>query len=86
MTGIQVDKIAGEIVNEYRRCQPGTCATFGMMVGLVAALTSLPMEAAFALAAGVFRDEFAAYESEYPLPARAPHAGRFQITFRPELN
>lgn len=51
-----------------------------MMVGLVAGLTDLGMVQAFTFCALNFPHEFAAFE------AQAHHAGRFSITFRPELN
>jgi hypothetical protein len=81
------EKIAHVVVEQYRRCQPGHATTFHMMFGLIAALTNLPWEDALRLTAGIFKKEFAAFEAKmFPAPIHKPHAGRFEIDFRPDLN
>ena len=89
----QVDmKIVGEVIGEkFARSEKGSAKTFLEMHRLLLGLSALSEMEVFTAAARIFPAEHAAYllavESGEARPLIfGPHAGRFSVTFRPELN
>ena len=89
----QVDmQIVGEVVGEkFAHAEKGTAKTFLEMYRLLLGLSALPEMEVFTAAKGIFPAEYAAYQSAVEAGQVAPlivgpHAGRFKISFRPELN
>lgn len=89
----QVDmQIVGEVVGaEFVRSPRGSAETFLKMHRLLAGLSGLSEMEVFTAAARIFPAEHAAYLSAVEAGEIAPlivgpHAGRFKISFDPELN
>ena len=85
-------QILGELVGaEFVRCTPGTARTFLRMFELLKGLSGLSERQCYSAAQRIFPAEFAAYQSaveagELDPLITGPHAGRFKISFRPDLN
>ena len=79
----QAEIISARIVEAYRHCEAGNPSTFPMLLGLTWALTGLPFQTAFEIAARHFRAEFLAFDGELFSSPSSPHAGRWNLD-RPE--
>jgi len=85
-------QILGEVVgSEFVRCTPGVAQTFLRMFELLRGLSTLPESQCFTAAQRIFPAEHAAYQTAVASGEISPlivgkHAGRFTVTFRPELN
>jgi hypothetical protein len=85
---MHAETAAVELVEFYE----GRCKTHGWafdeLFRLTARLTGWPLPIAFLFCARIFEQEFLFFTHRMNGSARPrlPHAGRFEITFNPELN
>jgi hypothetical protein len=92
MSPLAAEKIAHAVVEQYRALPPERAENFPMLCGLFFALSDLDFGQSFNICANVFKAEYACFETAvkkgglYPAPLHAPHAGRWQVHFDPELN
>lgn len=85
-------QIVGEVIGEkFAHSEKGTAKTFLDMHRLLLGLSPLSEMEVFTAAHRIFPAEYAAYQSaveagEIPSLIIGLHAGRFKISFNPELN
>lgn len=78
------EQVASVVTKQYQLCTRGSGATFVRLAILLDGLLCIGGDHAYTICATAFPLEYAAWRRGFE--DNTPHAGRFQIVFRPELN
>ena len=84
MLTADIDKIAHTVVVRYGQFAPGDALAFPQLVGLVFALTNLPLGTVFDICVRRFGNEYAAFDAaitrgEWAALVESRHAGRWNL-------